>query len=200
MAAVLPKAVRELTVELTRLPGIGMKTAQRLALHLLRQQRPVTARLAETIATLHDRVKTCSICFCLSDDDTCTICKDSSRNHSIVCVVEDALDVEAIERTDSYQGIYHVLGGVLSPLEGIGVDQLTIAELLARVQNNSVEEVIIALEHSMEGEATARHIMSYMKNLNVSVSRLARGLPTGGDIEFADALTLSAAFSGRTKM
>lgn len=200
MAAVLPKAVRELTVELTRLPGIGMKTAQRLALHILRQQRPVTNRLAETIATLHDRVKTCSVCFSLSDEDTCAICKDTSRNHAILCVVEDALDVEAIERTESYQGVYHVLGGVLSPLEGIGSDQLTIKEFLARVQNNAVEEVIIALEHSMEGEATARHIISYMKNLNIPVTRLARGLPTGGDIEFADALTLSAAFSGRTKM
>jgi len=200
MAAVLPKAVRELTVELTRLPGIGPKTAQRLALHLLRQQKPVTARLAETIATLHDRVKTCSVCFSLSDEDMCIICKDASRNHAVLCVVEDALDVDAIERTDSYHGVYHVLGGVLSPLEGIGIDQVTIAELLARVQKDSVEEVIIALEHSMEGEATARHIISYMKNLNIPVTRLARGLPTGGDIEFADALTLSAAFSGRTKM
>ncbi len=200
MSAVLPKAVRELTQELTRLPGVGTKTAQRLALHLLRQQRGVTARLAESIATLHDRVQTCSVCFSLSEDSMCAICKDPSRNRSILCIVEDPLDVEAIERTGSYTGLYHVLGGLLSPLEGVGVDQLTLNELIARTEKESIQEIIIALEHSMEGEATTRHIMSYVKNLNIPITRLARGLPTGGDIEFADALTLNAAFSGRTKM
>lgn len=200
MPAVLPKAVRELTQELTRLPGVGMKTAQRLALHLLRQQRGVTEKLAETIATLHDRVKTCSVCFSLSDDDTCIICKDTSRNKSVLCIVEDALDVEAIERTGSYTGVYHVLGGLLSPLEGISAEQLTLQELISRTEKEPIAEIIIALEHSMEGEATTRHIMSYVKNLNIPVTRLARGLPTGGDIEFADALTLNAAFSGRTKV
>lgn len=200
MSAVLPKAVRELTQELTRLPGIGTKTAQRLALHLLRQQRGVTAKLAESIATLHDRVQTCSVCFSLSEDSMCAICKDTSRNRAILCIVEDPLDVEAIERTGSYTGLYHVLGGLLSPLEGVGVDQLTLNELIARTEKESIEEIIIALEHSMEGEATTRHIMSYVKNLNIPITRLARGLPTGGDIEFADALTLNAAFSGRTKM
>ncbi len=200
MPAVLPKAVRELTQELTRLPGVGMKTAQRLALHLLRQQRGITARLADSIATLHDRVQTCSVCFSLADDAICAICKDTSRTRSVLCIVEDPLDVEAIERTGSYTGLYHVLGGLLSPMEGIGVDQLTIKELISRTEKDPVEEIIIALEHSMEGEATTRHIMSYVKNLNIPVTRLARGLPTGGDIEFADALTLNAAFSGRTKM
>jgi recombination protein RecR len=200
MATVLPKAVRELTQELTRLPGVGTKTAQRLALHLLRQQKGVTAALAQSIATLHDRVQTCSTCFSLSESDTCSICSDASRNRTLLCVVEDPLDVEAIERTGSYQGLYHVLGGLLSPMEGIGIEQLSFQELIARIQNTSIEEVIIALEHSMEGEATTRHIMSYIKNLNVPVTRLARGLPTGGDIEFADALTLNAAFSGRTKL
>lgn len=200
MSAVLPKAVRELTQELTRLPGIGTKTAQRLALHLLRQQRGVTAQLAESIATLHDRVQTCSVCFSLSEDSMCAICKDTSRNREILCIVEDPLDVEAIERTGSYTGLYHVLGGLLSPLEGVGVDQLTLNELIARTEKESIQEIIIALEHSMEGEATTRHIMSYVKNLNIPITRLARGLPTGGDIEFADALTLNAAFSGRTKM
>src|SRR3989344_2252074 len=199
MAAVLPKAVRELTQELTLLPGVGMKTAQRLALHLLRQQRGTTARLAETIATLHDRVQTCSVCFSLADDAMCAICKDPSRTKSTLCIVEDALDVEAIERTGSYTGVYHVLGGLLSPLAGVGVDQLTLKELAARAEKEAIQEVIIALEHSMEGEATTRHIMSYIKNLDIPVTRLARGLPTGGDIEFADALTLNAAFSGRTK-
>jgi recombination protein RecR len=200
MSAVLPKAVRELTQELTRLPGVGTKTAQRLALHLLRQQRGVTAKLAESIATLHDRVQTCSVCFSLSEDSMCAICKDTSRNRSLLCIVEDPLDVEAIERTGSYTGLYHVLGGLLSPLERVGVDQLTLNELIARTEKEPIQEIIIALEHSMEGEATTRHIMSYVKNLNIPITRLARGLPTGGDIEFADALTLNAAFSGRTKM
>lgn len=200
MPAVLPKAVRELSTELSRLPGIGPKSAQRLAIHLLRQQRGVTARLAETIATLHDRVQTCSACFSLADDSMCSICKDTSRNQKTVCVVEDPLDVEAIERTGSFNGLYHVLGGLLSPLEGITPEQLTLNELLQRVKDSGVEEVIIALEHNMEGEATTRHIISYLKNTDASVTRLARGLPTGGDIEFADALTLSAAFAGRTKL
>ncbi|OGY31009.1 MAG: recombination protein RecR [Candidatus Andersenbacteria bacterium RIFCSPHIGHO2_02_FULL_45_11] len=200
MSAVLPKAVRELSVELTRLPGIGPKTAQRLALHLLRQQRGITSRLAETIATLHDRVQTCSVCFSLADEAMCAICKDTTRTQNILCVVEDPLDVEAIERTGTYRGLYHVLGGVLSPMEGVGAEQLTLNELIKRVQDSFITEVIIALEHNMEGEATTRHIISYLKNTDASVTRLARGLPTGGDIEFADALTLTAAFSGRTKM
>lgn len=200
MPAVLPKAVRELTQELTSLPGVGLKTAQRLALHILRQQRVATNRLAEAIATLHDRVQTCSICFSLADEAICVICKDSSRTKTTLCIVEDPLDVEAIERTGSYTGVYHVLGGLLSPLAGIGVDQLTIKELVSRTEKESIQEIIIALEHSMEGEATTRHIMSYIKHLNIPVTRLARGLPTGGDIEFADALTLNAAFSGRTKV
>lgn len=200
MPAVLPKAVRELTQELTSLPGVGLKTAQRLALHMLRQQRVATNRLAEAIATLHDRVQTCSICFSLADDAICVICKDTSRIKSTLCIVEDPLDVEAIERTGSYTGVYHVLGGLLSPLAGIGVDQLTLKELVSRTEKESISEIIIALEHSMEGEATTRHIMSYINNVNIPVTRLARGLPTGGDIEFADALTLNAAFSGRTKV
>ncbi len=200
MPAVLPKAVRELTQELTSLPGVGMKTAQRLALHLLRQQRGTTERLAQAIATLHDRVQTCTTCFSLADDTMCAICKDPSRTKSLLCIVEDPLDVEAIERTGSYEGVYHVLGGLLSPLAGIGADQLTFSELATRAEKESITEVIIALEHSMEGEATTRHIMSYLQHLNIPVTRLARGLPTGGDIEFADALTLNAAFSGRTKL
>ena len=200
MSAVLPKAVRELTQELTRLPGIGTKSAQRLALHILRQQRGVTAKLAESIATLHDRVQTCSVCFSLSDDDQCAICKDTSRDQTILCVVEDPLDVDAIEKTGTYHGLYHVLGGLFSPIDGVGIDQLTFSELQKRLQQGTVQELIIALEHNMEGEATTRHLMAYVKDFNIPVTRLARGLPTGGDIEFADALTLQSAFSGRTKI
>lgn len=200
MSAVLPKAVRELTQELTRLPGIGTKSAQRLALHLLRQQRAITSKLAESIATLHDRVQTCSVCFSLSDDTMCAICKDQSRDQSILCIVEDPLDVDAIERTGTYHGLYHVLGGLFSPIDGVGLEQLTLAELRHRIQTTPVSEIIVALEHNMEGEATTRHLMAYLKDSNLPITRLARGLPTGGDIEFADAQTLSAAFSGRTKI
>ncbi|HSX25267.1 MAG TPA: recombination mediator RecR [Candidatus Andersenbacteria bacterium] len=200
MATVLPKAVRELTQELTRLPGIGTKSAQRLALHLLRQQRGVTANLAEAIATLHDRVQTCSICFSLSDDTTCALCKDATRDQTIICVVEDPLDVDAIEKTGTYHGLYHVLGGLFSPIDGVGIDQLTFQELQHRLQSGTIQEVIVALEHNMEGEATTRHLMAYLKDFNLPITRLARGLPTGGDIEFADALTLQSAFSGRTKL
>ena len=184
MSAVLPKAVRELTQELTRLPGIGTKSAQRLALHLLRQQRAVTASLAEAIATLHDRA----------------LCKDAARDQSILCVVEDPLDVDAIERTSTYHGLYHVLGGLFSPIDGVGIEQLTFQELQQRLRQGAVQELIIALEHNMEGEATTRHLMAYLKDFNLPITRLARGLPTGGDIEFADALTLQSAFSGRTKI
>ncbi|MEO6077834.1 MAG: recombination mediator RecR [Candidatus Andersenbacteria bacterium] len=200
MSQVLPRAVRELTQELTRLPGIGMKSAQRLALHLLRQQRTVTTKLAESIATLHDNVQTCSTCFSLSDDATCVICKDTSRDQTILCVVEDPLDVDAIEKTGTYHGLYHVLGGLFSPIDGVGLDQLTFSELKQRLMQGNIKEIIVALEHNMEGEATTRHLMAYVKDLDIPVTRLARGLPTGGDIEFADALTLTAAFSGRTKI
>ncbi len=200
MPAVLPKAVRELTAELTRLPGIGMKTAQRLALHLLRQQRGVVHKLADSIATLHDRVQTCSTCFSLSDDAICALCKDTSRDQTLLCVVEDPLDVDAIERTGTYHGLYHVLGGLFSPMDGVGIDQLTFKELKKRTQDNTIQEIIVALEHNMEGEATTRHLTMYLKDTNIPITRLARGLPTGGDIEFADALTLTSAFSGRTKI
>lgn len=200
MKSILPKAVRELTQELTRLPGIGPKTAQRLAIHLLRQSEVAVGRLAQTLTNLHSEVHTCQTCFNLSESDTCLVCRDSSRNRQLLCVVEDPLDVEAIERTESYNGIYHVLGGVLSPLEGIGINQLTLTELFARVDSDQIEELIIALDHNMESEATTRYIMNTLKDKPVTVSRLARGLPTGGDIEFADALTLTDAFSGRRRL
>lgn len=197
MQSILPKAVRELSQELTRLPGIGPKTAQRLAVYLLRQSPTDVGRLADTIKNLHGSVHVCSICFNLSDDTTCFICRDKGRDASLLCIVEDPLDVEAIERTGTFHGLYHVLGGVLSPLQGIGTKQLTFTELFERLSAGTFTEIIIALDHNMESEATARHITSHMPDGNIKVTRLARGLPTGGDIEFADALTLSAALSGR---
>lgn len=197
MRSILPRAVRELAQELSRLPGIGPKTAQRLSIHLLRQPYAAVQRLADALKTLHESVHTCATCFSLSEQETCQICRDPSRNQSLLCVVEDPLDIEAIERTGTYQGLYHVLGGVLSPIEGIGVEQLTIQELMDRIEKTQVTELIIALDHNMESDATTRHLMSSLAHKHISITRLARGLPTGGDIEFADATTLSAAFEGR---
>jgi recombination protein RecR len=199
MRSILPRAVRELAAELSRLPGIGPKSAQRLALHLLRQPYPVVAKLSDTIKDLHANVRICTSCFNLSETEQCLICQDRTRDGSVICLVEDALDVEAIERTDTFQGLYHVLGGVLSPMEGISADQLTINELFIRLQRG-VKELIIALDHKMEAEATAHYITDHLHGSDITITRLARGLPTGGDIEFADALTLSAAFSGRRKL
>ncbi len=200
MKSVLPKAVRDLSFELTRLPGIGPKTAQRLAIYLLRQPQTVVQRLADTIASLHASVQTCPICFNLAEQETCVICRDTSRDASTICVVEDPLDIDAIEKTEAYQGRYHVLGGVLSPIEGVGVEQLTMQQLFDRVVRENVRELIVALDHNIESEATTRYIMNSLKNSPVAITRLARGLPTGGDIEFADALTLSDALTGRKKL
>lgn len=193
----LPRAVRDLTQELNRLPGIGPKTAQRLAIHLLRQPSVVVSRLASVLKNLHLNVRICKQCFNLSEKDLCTICSDPMRDVTRLCIVEDPLDVEAIEKTNVYHGLYHVLGGMLSPIDGIGPEQLTLEELRKRLENAEIQELIIALDQNLEGEATTRHIMQGLPNKNVTVSRLARGLPTGGDIEFADAMTLGAAFEGR---
>ncbi len=200
MPSVLPKAVRDLTYELTRLPGIGPKSAQRLAIHLLRQPQAAVGRLAQTVENLHASVHTCSICYNLADAETCIICRDKTRDSNVLCVVEDTLDVESIERTGSYNGRYHVLGGVLSPLEGIGPEQLAISELFERLEKENIQELIIALDHNMESEATTRHILVGLNMKGLKVTRLARGLPTGGDIEFADAMTLTAAFQGRKQL
>lgn len=197
MRSILPRAVKELAQELTRLPGIGPKSAQRLALYLLRQPYPVVSKLSDTIKNLHVNVRTCQTCFNLSESDICMICADTSRSVNQICIVEDALDVEALERTGSYQGLYHVLGGVLSPIEGVGPEQITMQELFNRLHTTNVEELIIALDHMLESEATARYIAEHAARDNIKITRLARGLPTGGDIEFADALTLTAALKGR---
>jgi recombination protein RecR len=200
MPSVLPKAVQDLTQQLTRLPTIGPKTARRLALHLLRQPPAAIHAFAQTLQTLHERVQTCSRCFSLSETPLCPTCQDATREQHVVCVVEDALDVEAIEQTGSYRGLYHVLGGVLSPMEGIDAAQLTLQQLFARINNEDVTEIIIALGHTMESDATTRYITAHLQERPVVISRLARGLPTGGDIEFADTLTLLAAFEGRKKL
>lgn len=200
MSTTLPKAVTELTKQLVRLPTIGPKSARRLALYLLRQPAPVVQAFAKTLEDLHSSVKTCQKCFNLAESDLCVICRDGNRDQTTVCVVESALDVEAIEQTGSYKGLYHVLGGVLSPLDGIDVHQLTLEQLFQRIITDNVQELIIALGHTLESDATTRYITSRLAGSSVSISRLARGLPTGGDIEFADTPTLQAAFEGRKKI
>lgn len=197
MKSILPKAVRELARELTRLPGIGPKTAQRLALHLLKQPYALTSTLGNAIKNLHANVRTCNTCFMLAEEEYCAICTDPSRDTTLLCLVEDPLDIDALEKTDSYRGLYHVLGGVLSPMHGVGTDHLTLNELYARIERDQTKELIIALDHTLESEATSHYIMNHLQGKNITITRLARGLPTGGDIEFADALTLGAALSGR---
>lgn len=199
-SSVLPRAVRELAAELRRWPGIGPKSARRLAIHLLRQPRRVVGALADSLKNLHANVKICERCYNLADSELCLICRDPQRRSNLLCIVESPLDVEAIEQAQSYDGLYHVLGGVLSPLEGIDADQLTMAALLARLAREEVSELIIALNATLEGEATARYIIQQTAGNSRRISRLARGLPTGGDIEFADATTLAAAFSGRREL
>lgn len=193
----LPRALRSLTEELTRLPGIGSKTAERLALHLLRKPRASLTRLAEAISNLHVNVKICSTCYNLAEKEKCDICRSETRRSGVLCVVEDALDVEAIERTGAFDGRYHVLGGVLSPIDGIGPEQLTLPQLFARIESEAIKELIIALDHKMESDATTRYIALSLQDRPIVISRLARGLPTGGDIEFADIQTLTAAITGR---
>lgn len=201
MRSVLPQAVRDLTAELNRLPGVGPKTASRLALHLLRQPKASVRQFAETLETLHENVRMCGTCFNLADQEKCIICRDSGRDTSLVCVVEEPLDIEAIERTNSFSGVYHVLGGVLSPLEGIGVDSLQLESLFARITGSDIRELIIGLDPTLEGEATARYIRENMPSgTRIKISRFARGIPTGGDVEFADAMTLSAALHGRKEL
>jgi len=195
--SILPRAVRDLTQELMSLPGIGPKVAQRLSIYLLRQPRSAVGRMAEVLKNLHANVRTCSRCYNLAEHEVCVVCKDEMRSQKTVCAVASPLDVDAIERTGSYDGLYHVLGGVLSPLEGVGVEQLSIGELLERIKQENIEELILALNPTMESEATVRYIVRHLPGGTIKVSRLAQGLPTGGDIEFADARTLTASFEGR---
>jgi len=187
--------------ELAKLPGIGRKTAQRLTFFLLKQPAETAERLAEAIRRVRGRVTACGACGNLSEDDPCPICRDPRRDAALLCVVEESADVGAIERAGRYRGLYHVLGGRLSPLEGVGPDQLHLAQLVARVSNGSgVREVIVATNPSMEGEATATYIQQVLKPSGVRVTRIARGLPVGGDLEYADAVTIAQALSARRDM
>ena len=187
--------------ELAKLPGIGRKTAQRLTFFLLKQPADTAERLAEAIRRVRGRVTACGACGNLAEDDPCPICSDPRRDAALLCVVEESADVGAIERAGRYRGRYHVLGGRLSPLEGLGPDQLRLEQLVARVANGSeVREVIVATNPSMEGEATATYVQQVLRPSGVRVTRIARGLPVGGDLEYADAVTIAQALSARRDM
>lgn len=194
-------AIEELVAELAKLPGIGRKTAQRLTFHLLKQPADAVERLAQAIRNAQERIRACGECGNLSDEDPCEICRDPRRDAGVLCVVEEASDVTAIERAGRFRGRYHVLGGRLSPLEGIGPEQLGFARLAGRVTNGSgVREVIVATNPSMEGEVTATYVQQLLRPSGVRVTRIARGLPVGGDLEFADGVTIAQALLARREM
>lgn len=196
--------VDRLITLLGKLPGIGRKSAGRLAFHILKMPLEEATALADAIRAAKEKVGECQVCFNISECSPCYICSDPRRDRSIICVVEEALDVPSIEKVDSYRGLFHVLGGRLSPLDGIGPEDLRIKALLARINNDNnddssvdVKEVIIATNPSVEGEATAMYISKLLKPLNITVTRIARGIPVGADLEYADVVTLSQALEGR---
>jgi recombination protein RecR len=191
--------VQELIDELGRLPGVGPKSAQRIAFYLLQSEDDQAKKLAQVLLEVKDRVKFCEICGNVTEDPTCSICRDARRNQTLICVVEESKDVQAIERTREFRGLYHVLGGAISPIDGVGPDQLRIKELMTRLSNPEIQEVIIATDPNLEGEATATYLTRMLSTLGVTVSRLASGLPVGGDLEYADEVTLGRAFAGRTR-
>jgi recombination protein RecR len=189
--------VQELIDELGRLPGIGPKSAQRIAFHILQTESFDTQRLAQILMDVRDKVRFCSICGNVAEQDTCSICRDPRRSPATICVVEEAKDVVAIERTREFRGLYHVLGGAISPIDGIGPDDLRIASLVKRLADSTVTEVIIATDPNLEGEATATYLTRLLVQPGLRVTRLASGLPVGGDLEYADEVTLGRAFEGR---
>ena len=193
-------AIDELATELSRLPGIGRKTALRLTYHLLKQGRDQSRRLAEALLTLSDRVRPCQRCNNLTEEALCAICRDARRDPALLCAVEEASDIGAIERAAEFRGMYHVLGGRLSPLDGVGPDDLAIGALVRRVADEGVREVILATNPSLEGEATAVYVQRELAGSGVVVSRIARGLPVGGDLEYADGVTIAQALQARRVM
>ena len=192
--------VQDLIDELGRLPGIGPKSAQRIAFHILAADPADILRLADALREVKERVRFCSICGNVSEEEQCRICRDPRRDLTCLCVVEESKDVVAIERTREFRGRYHVLGGAINPIEGIGPDDLRIRELMARLSDNTVAEVILATDPNLEGEATATYLARMISPLGIAVSRLASGLPVGGDLEYADEVTLGRAFEGRRRV
>ncbi|MBN9613400.1 MAG: recombination protein RecR [Actinobacteria bacterium] len=208
--------VQDLIDEFGRLPGIGPKSAQRIAFHILQTQNFDVSHLAELLTVVREKVRFCEICGNITEEQRCSICRDPRRDHTLICVVEEPKDVVAIERTRQFRGLYHVLGGAISPIDGIGPDDLSIPQLMRRLSvglgvgasadtadatgEDRVREVIIATDPNLEGEATAAYLSRLLSSIDVPVSRLASGLPVGGDLEFADEVTLGRAFEGRTKV
>ncbi|HEY5615781.1 MAG TPA: recombination mediator RecR [Bacteroidota bacterium] len=190
------ESVEQLAEHFAQLPGIGRKTAHRLALYILKMEREEVASLAQALVNVKDRVRYCSVCSNITEADPCRICSNTKRDRSLICVVEEPSDVLALERTNDFKGLYHVLGGALSPLDGIGPDDLRVKELLPRV-SNGVQEIILAMNPNVEGEATTLYLSKLLKPLGAKVTRIARGLPMGSDLEFADEATLSRALEGR---
>ena len=193
-------AIDDLATELARLPGIGRKTALRLTYHLLKQSAEQTRRLADALVVLGERVHPCARCYNLTEQELCDICRDARRDPALICAVEEASDISAIERAGEFRGTYHVLGGRISPLDGVGPEDLRISDLVERVRANAVKEVIVATNPSLEGEATALYVQRQLAPLGVTISRIARGLPVGGDLEYADGVTIAQALSARREM
>lgn len=189
--------VQDLIDEFGKLPGVGPKSAQRIAFFVVQSESYDPTRISELLATIRDKVRFCTICGMISDSDKCGICSDARRNPAMICVVEEAKDVLAIERTREFRGYYHVLGGAISPIDGIGPDDLRISSLMTRLADSTVTEVIIATDPNLEGEATATYLSRLLVQPGLTVTRLASGLPVGGDLEYADEVTLGRAFEGR---
>jgi recombination protein RecR len=190
-------AIQDLIDELGRLPGIGPKSAQRIAFHIIQSERVDISRLADVLRTVKEKVKFCTECGNISEEELCRICRDPRRDPTLICVVEESKDVIAIEKTREFRGKYHVLGGAISPIDGIGPENLRIRELMVRLAATEIQEIIIATDPNLEGEATATYLSRLLKPLGMKVSRLASGLPVGGDLEYADELTLGRALEGR---
>lgn len=189
--------IQELIDELGRLPGVGPKSAQRIAFYLLQADEDQAKKLAEVLTEVKERVRFCEQCGNVAEAELCNICRDPRRSKASICVVEESKDVQAIERTREFKGLYHVLGGAISPIEGIGPDNLRIKELVARLSDPEIKEVIIATDPNLEGEATATYLTRMLSPMGITISRLASGLPVGGDLEYADEITLGRAFEGR---
>jgi recombination protein RecR len=200
MTKAIPEPVTKLIDAFSRLPGIGPKSASRLTYYLLRSPDEVTLKLADALTNLKSQIKFCSVCYNITIDDPCPICSDPRRDQHVIAVVEEPLDVMALERTGAYDGVYHVLHGAISPVNGIGPDDLKIRELVKRVEKGEAVEVVVATNPGQEGDATAFYIQKELKPRGVKVTRLARGLPVGGDIEYVDSVTLSRALQGRNEL
>ncbi len=195
-----PVSVAKLVNELNKLPGVGPKTAQRLSFFILKEPPEEAEKLARAIVEARRSVKYCSVCSSLTDIDPCAICRNNSRDRSIICVVEDPRDVISIEKSREFKGIYHVLKGAISPMDGVGPDDLTVSELLDRLKSGDVKEIVIATNSSVEGEATAMYLARLIQPMGIKVTRIAHGIPVGGDLEYADEVTLARAFEGRREM